>query len=176
MKSSNDTSSDADVRLKVIEALQPLLNSLVSAIDTEHTPEMVDLRNIFVRRLIFSGDVIPSRIPPPSNISEIGGYLNYLQDLNHAEMALSTVASALGLAVPLSDDEKTAMVKKNQTEPIRSFKQALEFTAAWVPVCNTKHEFWSGKVENSYSAARSSAACHDQSVHSGTVTAAVLSL
>ncbi len=176
MPSTKQASSDPDVRAKLIDALQPLLDALIKAMNSEHTPEMAALRTMFLRRLVFSGDVIPSRIPPPSNITELGGYLNFLRDSNQSEMAIGTVASALGLAVPLSDKEKDAMAAQSPCDPRKLLKSALTSTAGWVAVCNTEHDFWSGEVSPAFIAARSAATSHDESVHNGRNTAAVLSL
>jgi hypothetical protein len=46
------------------------------------------------------GDVVPSRVPAPRNITEIGGYLNLLGTLKQADMRLQVLAGILGIAGP----------------------------------------------------------------------------
>ena len=46
------------------------------------------------------GRRLPFAIPPPLNITEIGGYLNLLQELGQEEIRSGAVASALGVAGP----------------------------------------------------------------------------
>jgi len=41
---------------------------------------------------------VPSRIPAPRNITEIGGYINLLETLNQPELRAQTLASILGVA------------------------------------------------------------------------------
>jgi hypothetical protein len=50
--------------------------------------------------MALEGDVIGSRIPPPRNISEIGGYLNLLGTLKESAMREQTLAGILGVAGP----------------------------------------------------------------------------
>ena len=43
---------------------------------------------------------MPSRVPPPRNITEIGGYLNLLGTLNQVDMRSQVLAGILGVAGP----------------------------------------------------------------------------
>ncbi|HEX2814781.1 MAG TPA: hypothetical protein VHN39_00190, partial [Phenylobacterium sp.] len=64
------------------------------------TPDAIEAQNILMRRLALEGDVIGSRVPPPRNITEIGGYMNMLADLKEGAMREQTLAGILGVAGP----------------------------------------------------------------------------
>jgi hypothetical protein len=74
------------------------LDALTRILDAAIAPDMLAAQQTILRRLAMSGDLFPSRIPPPGNITEIGGYLNLIAD----DPVLSTqvLASALGVAGP----------------------------------------------------------------------------
>lgn len=76
---------------RAIDALTKILESAIS-------PDMLAAQQIILRRLALSGDLFPSRVPPPRNITEVGGYLNLISD----DLVLSSqvLASALGVAGP----------------------------------------------------------------------------
>lgn len=76
---------------KVIEAL-------IEVLKTATSPEMMEAQQILMRRLALSGDVVPSRIPAPKNVTEVGGYLNLLETLDQPEMRAEVLASILGVA------------------------------------------------------------------------------
>ncbi len=48
--------------------------------------------------MALEGDVVPSRIPAPLDITQIGGYLNLLTDLKETAMRSRVLASILGVA------------------------------------------------------------------------------
>lgn len=86
---ADDTTSTAEDR--ALDALTRILDSAIS-------PEMLAAQQIILRRLAMSGDLFPSRVPPPSNITEIGGYLNLVAD--DPILSAQVLASALGVAGP----------------------------------------------------------------------------
>ncbi len=75
-----------------------LVLALTDVIKGASTPEIQQAQALLLRRLAMQGDVIPSRIPAPRNITEIGGYFNLLTDLNEAAMRKDMLGAALGLA------------------------------------------------------------------------------
>ena len=76
---------------RALDALTKILESAIS-------PEMNEAQQIILRRLALSGDLFPSRIPPPRNISEVGGYLNLVA--TDPILRAQVLASALGVAGP----------------------------------------------------------------------------
>jgi hypothetical protein len=175
MPGENEANSpNAQVNLR--DALQPLVSALVKAIENEQTPEMIELRTMFLRRVILSGDIVPSRAPAPLNVTEIGGYLNYLRDNGQAGMALTTAASVLGIAVPLSSDEQKMLTHSQSNDLGSVLQRELSATSGWIAVCEENHSFWKANVASSFNKARLEADAHDRSVHRGIPTAAVLSI
>ena len=77
----------------------PGIDALVEVLD--RTVASADIQNLLFQRLVTSGDVIPSRIPAPLNITEIGGYLNLLESLGETETRSQMIASVLGVSGPL---------------------------------------------------------------------------
>jgi hypothetical protein len=77
-----------------------IVGSLVNMLNGATSPDFVEAQNILMRRLALEGDVVGSRIPPPRNITEIGGYLNILGDLKEPAMREQTLAGILGVAGP----------------------------------------------------------------------------
>lgn len=76
---------------RAIDALTKILESAIS-------PDMLEVQQIILRRLAMSGDLFPSRVPPPLNITEVGGYLNLVQ--NDPVLSAQVLAAALGVAGP----------------------------------------------------------------------------
>jgi hypothetical protein len=76
---------------RALDALTKILESAVSE-------EMVAAQQLVLRRLATSGDLFPSRIPPPLNITQIGGYLNLIED--DPILSAQVLASTLGVAGP----------------------------------------------------------------------------
>jgi hypothetical protein len=74
------------------------LDALTRILDTAVSPDMLEVQKIILRRLALSGDLFPSRVPPPLNITQVGGYLNLLDD--HPELRAQMLASTLGVAGP----------------------------------------------------------------------------
>jgi hypothetical protein len=86
---ADDTASTAEDR--AIDALTRILDSAIS-------PDMLAAQQIILRRLALSGDLFPSRIPTPGNITQIGGYINLIAD--DPVLTAQVLASALGVAGP----------------------------------------------------------------------------
>lgn len=82
-------SSTADER--AIDALTKILESAIA-------PDMLEAQQIILRRLALAGDLFPSRIPPPLNITEVGGYLNLIQ--GDLVLTSQVLAATLGVAGP----------------------------------------------------------------------------
>jgi hypothetical protein len=80
--------------------LTPVLDAIVELMKTGTRPEVLAAQATLLQRLAEQGDVFPSRVPPPRNITEVGGYLNLLEDARQSTMRLAAVASALGIAAP----------------------------------------------------------------------------
>ena len=86
---ADDTATTAEDR--ALDALTRILDSAIS-------PEMLAAQQTILRRLALSGDLFPSRVPPPGNITEVGGYLNLVAD--DPILSAQVLASALGVAGP----------------------------------------------------------------------------
>ena len=69
--------------------------ALLAALERLTGPELADAQQLLVRRLAQTGAILPARIPAPRNITEIGGYLNLLEDV--PERHHQAVLVALGL-------------------------------------------------------------------------------
>ena len=82
------------------EGLDAIIDTLVELMKTATRPDVLEAQRILLQRLALQGDVFPSRIPPPRNITEVGGYLNLLEQLGHDAVQAGAVASALGVAGP----------------------------------------------------------------------------
>lgn len=76
------------------------LASLIEIMRNANSPEMWQAQTVLLRRLALQGDVIPSRVPAPANITEIGGYINLLGKLQQPEMRAQALAGILGVAGP----------------------------------------------------------------------------
>lgn len=66
-------------------------------LEHEVSPEVLEIRKMILRRIATESDIKPSRIPAPMNITQVGGYVNLLMQLNEQEMLRQTLASILGL-------------------------------------------------------------------------------
>lgn len=100
-----------------------LVQSLLGLIQNASSPDAIEAQNLILRRMALEGDVIGSRIPPPRNISEIGGYLNLLGTLKEKAMREQTLAGILGVAGPtkalgwISNNQPLAMVAITNDRP-----------------------------------------------------------
>lgn len=83
------TSSTAEDR--AIDALTRILDAAIA-------PDMLEAQQLILRRLATSGDLFPSRVPAPLNITQIGGYLNLVE--KDPVMRAQVLAATLGVAGP----------------------------------------------------------------------------
>jgi len=79
-------------------AVDNVLNALTDVIRGATSPDVQAAQTLLLRRLALEGDVIPSRIPAPRNITEAAGYANLLGDLGLNDMRTQMLGAALGLA------------------------------------------------------------------------------
>ena len=92
MTDPTDTTSGASTASdRALDALTKILESSIS-------PEMNEAQQIIQRRLATSGDLFPSRVPSPANITQVGGYYNLIAD--DPVMRAQVLAAALGVAGP----------------------------------------------------------------------------
>ena len=80
--------------------LERVIDVLVELMRTGTRPDVLEAQRVLLQRLATQGDVFPSRIPAPRNITEVGGYLNLLQSLGEDGVQGEAIASALGVAGP----------------------------------------------------------------------------
>ena len=90
----------AETKTDSADKLDDVVDALVELMRTAVRPDVLEAQRVLLQRLAYQGDVFPSRIPPPRTITEIGGYLNLLQELGQEEVRSGAVASALGVAGP----------------------------------------------------------------------------
>lgn len=84
------------------DGLDEILEVLTELMRTATRPEVLEAQRVLLQRLAFQGDVFPSRVPPPRNITEVGGYLNLLSEMSLHDTRAQAIASALGVAGPIS--------------------------------------------------------------------------
>ncbi len=77
-----------------------LTDALADILRTSTSPDALQAQSLLLRRLALEGDVFSSRMPPPKNITEVGGYLNLLETLGESDMREQALAAALGVAGP----------------------------------------------------------------------------
>ena len=77
-----------------------IADALIEVLKSATSPDMMQAQLIVMRRMALSGDVVPSRVPAPLNITEIGGYLNLLDTMNEPALRAQVLASILGVAGP----------------------------------------------------------------------------
>lgn len=77
-----------------------LLNTLIDILRQSTAPEAQDARNLILRRIALAGDVTPSRLPAPLNITQLGGYINLLESLGASELRQRMLSAILGVALP----------------------------------------------------------------------------
>jgi len=85
-----------------------LATQIAGILGTTTNPAIERARALIAERLAALGGVVPSRIPSPLNITEIGGYLNLLESAGEIGMRTNAIASALGIAGPLPMDLASA--------------------------------------------------------------------
>jgi hypothetical protein len=82
----------------VLDATNTAIAALVDVIARGTTPDMLEAQRILMERIALEGDIVPSRVPAPRNITEIGGYLNLLEAMRAGDVESELIASALGVA------------------------------------------------------------------------------
>jgi hypothetical protein len=82
------------------QAFAGVMDALVELMRAGARPDVLEAQRLLLQRLVNQGDVFPSRIPLPRNITEVGGYLNLLEGAGQLDMRMSAIASALGVAGP----------------------------------------------------------------------------
>lgn len=92
--------ADTDTGTSEDQALTSVTEAIVELIRSGIRPDVLEAQRLLLQRLANQGDVFPSRVPAPRNITEVGGYLNLLERAGEAVMRSSAVASALGVAGP----------------------------------------------------------------------------
>ena len=81
-------------------SFQGVIDTIVELMKTGVRPDVMEAQSLLLQRLANQGDVFPSRVPAPLNITEVGGYLNLLESGGFFDMRASAVAGALGVAGP----------------------------------------------------------------------------
>ena len=94
---------------------------LVKLLENETSPESLAIKNLILKRIALEGDVKPARIPAPLNITQIGGYINLMAELNLPKLQERTLTSILGLPVQydeaaLSKDIEISLLKRELEE------------------------------------------------------------
>lgn len=111
-----------------------VVQSLMGVLQNATSPDAMEAQNILLRRLALEGDVIGSRVPPPRNITEIGGYLNLLATLHETTMRQQALAGILGVAGPaqplgwVSNLQPLAMVQLPNDRPAGPVQASLPLT------------------------------------------------
>lgn len=90
-----DTTDDPAVSAADVESLMGVLTGLIASAST---PEIQQAQILLLQRLALEGSVIPSRIPAPADITQVGGYINLLTALAQDDMRTQMLGAALGLA------------------------------------------------------------------------------
>lgn len=94
---------------------QALAEKLLSM---ETSAQMQRIRQLVMLRMALEGDVKPTRIPIPANITEVGGYYNLLRKMNQKPMMRQMVASAVGIPNDCTPDLTEQLLRKLITEII----------------------------------------------------------
>jgi len=100
-----------------------LVGSLLNMLTSATSPDAVEAQDIIMRRIALEGDVVGSRVPPPRNITEIGGYVNLLTSYKERSMREQVLAGILGVAGPnpplgwISNIQPLAMVDITNDRP-----------------------------------------------------------
>ena len=123
-----ETGKTQVVKTSSEENLQQYLGKLL---ENETSSESLAIKNLILKRIALEGDVKPARIPAPLNITQIGGYMNLLEQLNLSKLQERTLISILGLPVQydesaLSKDIEISMLRRELDDlkrEIASLKQ-----------------------------------------------------
>jgi hypothetical protein len=77
-----------------------IADSFISILQNATSPDALNAQNIILRRIALEGDIIGGRIAPPDTVTAIGGFLNYLTNVNQLDMRAQMLAGILGVAGP----------------------------------------------------------------------------
>jgi hypothetical protein len=111
-----------------------LVGSIVDILKSASSPDALEAQNMILRRVALQGDVVGSRLPPPKNISEIGGYINLLTGLKQPEMRAQMLAGILGVAGPaqplgwISNNQPLAFVALPNDRPAGPAQAVIPLT------------------------------------------------
>ena len=103
---------------------------LLKLLENETSAESLAIKNLIIKRIALEGDVKPARIPAPMNITQIGGYMNLMEQLNLSKLQERTLTSILGLPVQyddsaLSKDLEISLLK-NEIETLKKEIASLQ--------------------------------------------------
>jgi hypothetical protein len=85
-----------------LTASDEVLATLVEIMRSGVRPDVIEAQRLLLHRLATQGDVFPSRVPAPLNITEVGGYLNLLDQAGQFDSRMQAITAALGIAAPPS--------------------------------------------------------------------------
>jgi IPT/TIG domain len=111
-----------------------LVGTLVNVINSATSPDALEAQTVIMRRIALEGDVIGSRVPPPKNITEVGGYMNLLTKLKEPTMREQALAGILGVAGPnpplgwISNTQPLAMVSLANDRPVGAAQATIPLT------------------------------------------------
>ncbi|MDE1831714.1 MAG: hypothetical protein KGI02_05005 [Thaumarchaeota archaeon] len=97
---STPTPSPTSTQLSSSSGTDPIIQALVNILQVGANPQTLQLQQALLRRLILESDAVPSRLPAPKNITEVGGYINLVSYLRLTNLQTELLASALGIASP----------------------------------------------------------------------------
>lgn len=78
----------------------PVIAALVDILKAGTSKDILALQVALIKRLLLQGDVSPSRIKPPQNVTEFGGQINLLTELGLTTVRTEAICAALGVAPP----------------------------------------------------------------------------
>lgn len=84
------------------------VDTLLDVFERTTSSEALRAQDALQGRIVSSLSSLPARVPPPLNITEVGGYLNLLREEGKKEMVAQAIAAALGLADPEARGEEIA--------------------------------------------------------------------
>lgn len=110
-----------------------IVASLVNVIEAGTSPQVLDIQQQLLRRLLLEGDVVPSQLPAPANITQVGGYVNLLESLGERRLETELIASALGVAPPpgllaAQPGHPLAMISLPNDRPAGSMQATIPLT------------------------------------------------
>lgn len=92
-----ETAQAATTEKKTTTEVNNLFNIAMKLLEQESSDEVIEIKKEILRRVALESDIKPSRIPAPLNITEIGGYINLMRELQQEELLRQTLSSILGL-------------------------------------------------------------------------------